>query len=77
MDKQTSFQDKQCYICGGEPFKTVSGGRWICEEHANLPKQQPIKYVAPIQGRNEQCKCGSGLKFKRCCWIDLSKFSQL
>jgi hypothetical protein len=22
-------------------------------------------------GRNEPCPCGSGRKFKKCCWIDL------
>lgn len=21
-----------------------------------------------MQGRNEKCNCGSGLKFKKCCW---------
>jgi len=23
--------------------------------------------ATPTQGRNEQCKCSSGLKFKKCC----------
>ncbi len=41
------------------------------------PKQQPIKYVSPIQGRNEKCACGSGIKFKKCCWIEFSKHSQI
>ena len=32
----------------------------------NQPKPQPIR-VAPQPGRNEQCPCGSNLKYKRCC----------
>jgi hypothetical protein len=29
-------------------------------------KNEPIR-VTPQPGRNEPCRCGSGLKFKRCC----------
>lgn len=30
------------------------------------PKQEPLKLV-PIPGRNSECSCGSGKKYKRCC----------
>lgn len=40
-------------------------------------KQEPIKYEVPIQGRNEKCACGSGLKYKKCCWLIHSQFSQV
>lgn len=30
-------------------------------------KQVPAKR-APAPGRNEPCRCGSGRKYKRCCW---------
>jgi hypothetical protein len=33
---------------------------------AQRPKPQPIR-IAPQPGRNTQCPCSSGLKFKRCC----------
>jgi uncharacterized protein YecA (UPF0149 family) len=32
-----------------------------------VPKQVPF-VKSPEPGRNEPCLCGSGLKFKRCCW---------
>ena len=27
----------------------------------------PVRHSAPTPGRNEQCPCGSGKKFKKCC----------
>lgn len=37
-----------------------------------LPKATPVRNVPQLmpkkeQGRNEPCKCGSGLKYKKCC----------
>ena len=33
------------------------------------PKKAPIKVKNKIK-RNELCNCGSGVKFKKCCWLD-------
>lgn len=33
---------------------------------STIPKNEPIRIESNL-GRNEQCSCGSGLKFKRCC----------
>jgi hypothetical protein len=33
----------------------------------NLVKAKQIKTFMKI-GRNDKCLCGSGLKFKNCCW---------
>jgi len=30
-------------------------------------KQYTVKRDESIQGRNEKCNCGSGLKYKKCC----------
>jgi preprotein translocase subunit SecA len=30
-------------------------------------KLQPIVHTEPRVGRNEQCPCGSGKKYKNCC----------
>ncbi len=76
MNNNTESQVERCYICNGEPYKTDGHSRVICKKHA-YPIQQPIKYIAPIQGRNEKCGCGSGLKFKKCCWPVFSKHSQI
>lgn len=33
------------------------------------PKREKSHYLkADKVGRNEKCPCGSGLKFKHCCW---------
>jgi len=29
--------------------------------------KNPIKRIFPKIGRNDQCPCGSGRKFKKCC----------
>lgn len=33
-------------------------------------KQHTVKRDELIQGRNEKCNCGSGLKYKKCCGKD-------
>jgi hypothetical protein len=35
-------------------------------ENLHKPAQQPVR-LAPQPGRNTQCPCGSGVKYKRCC----------
>lgn len=29
----------------------------------------PAKRDRPRLGRNDKCRCGSGMKYKRCCWM--------
>lgn len=42
----------------------ISDIRWeVSEPVPGMPAFQPK------QGRNERCSCGSGLKFKRCCYL--------
>ena len=53
----TAYDTGRWSIGGGEGFR-IEG------PPVNLPKL--IKSRAPI-GRNSNCPCGSGLKFKRCC----------
>lgn len=33
----------------------------------NAPTAKQMARKPPKVGRNEQCPCGSGLKFKKCC----------
>jgi len=43
---------------------------WIHDEAAERDVQAtPLRFVPGTRppGRNDQCPCGSGLKFKRCC----------
>lgn len=37
------------------------------------PKRHTVKYDEPVQGRNEKCNCGSGLKYKKCCGKEKDK----
>jgi cysteinyl-tRNA synthetase len=38
------------------------------ELHTKKPQQPYIREESKIQ-RNDLCPCGSGLKFKKCCWL--------
>ena len=41
-------------------------GEWFFHS-CDLLKPRTIKYSTPQPGRNQQCPCGSGKKFKKCC----------
>ena len=41
-------------------------GRWYYKD-GDVQKQAPAVRAAPKVGRNDQCPCGSGKKFKKCC----------
>lgn len=52
-----------CKDCGRNvAFEIIE----ICPDCA-VPLQRPIKYNLPRIGRNDKCRCGSGIKFKSCC----------
>lgn len=55
-----------CAFCGKrEMYKTTSQGRPICKTClAPKPVKRPVR-----AGRNEQCPCASGKKFKKCCML--------
>jgi len=42
-------------------------GKWFYYD-SEFPNPQPIKRDTPKAGRNDPCPCGSGKKFKKCCW---------
>lgn len=63
----TAGDDKVCNVCG----------HWWMPQHGSrqpaLPGQRNVKIPqvrshAPKIRRNEPCPCGSGKKFKRCCF---------
>jgi uncharacterized protein len=67
------------YLCAG--YKLFFGHidpymRFMAEElRAGRPPANVMKIAGPgqserVQGRNEPCRCGSGLKAKRCCLAD-------
>jgi hypothetical protein len=33
-------------------------------------RQEPVPRESNIPGRNEECPCGSGLKYKKCCGLE-------
>jgi SEC-C motif-containing protein len=55
--------------CHREKSKFVKiKGKWLYKDGkivAGLPQQRE----RPKVGRNDPCHCGSGKKFKKCCWI--------
>jgi uncharacterized protein len=69
------------YLCAG--YKLFFGHidpymRFMAEElRAGRPPANVMKIAGPgqserVQGRNELCRCGSGLKAKKCCLVDAS-----
>lgn len=42
-------------------------GQWFYVDGDILPEPPPVAKSEKI-GRNEPCPCGSGKKFKKCCW---------
>lgn len=60
--------DTACFYCHkNQGIKTDSKGRQICRKCLNSG-QTPFKLPSSRIGRNESCPCGSGKKFKKCCW---------
>ena len=43
-------------------------GVWLYNREARLGPA-PYKAAAPKPGRNDPCPCGSGKKYKQCCWL--------
>jgi uncharacterized protein len=69
------------YLCAGYMlfFKHIDPYmRFMAEElRAGRPPANVMKIAGPgqserVQGRNELCRCGSGLKAKKCCLVDAS-----
>ena len=38
-------------------------------ERGGLPEDADDGFAKPDVGRNDPCPCGSGKKYKRCCWV--------
>jgi uncharacterized protein YecA (UPF0149 family) len=43
-------------------------GRHVCKEMVIDPTTKQLKRRVPKVSRNDVCPCGSGLKFKKCCF---------
>ena len=48
-----------------EKLKKKLGNKLV--EMKVAPTERQLLRTPPKVGRNEQCPCGSGLKFKKCC----------
>lgn len=59
---------EKCYYCKEhKPIYEYNGSALpICKECCNKPVHRFAK-AKETQGRNEQCACGSGKKYKKCC----------
>lgn len=51
-------------------FQNVSASGPTTEPVDNIQMPKPVKNITPKVGRNDQCPCGSGKKYKKCCGID-------
>lgn len=53
---------------GKEPYCRKCGHWWITEHGSKVPGAAVATAPRQKVGRNDPCPCGSGLKFKRCCF---------
>ena len=44
-------------------------GTEAAEKEQSFYKSVPYQRTKPKTGRNAPCPCGSGIKFKKCCWL--------
>lgn len=60
----------QCEYCGGVSYKTNGKSESICYNKAMYGDCKGVtpRRVAPKIGRNQPCPCGSGVKYKKCCY---------
>lgn len=51
--------------------RAVAGIRRVraLRPHALRGKKPPLTHHSERVGRNDPCPCGSGVKFKRCCYL--------
>lgn len=60
-----------CKYCGSLAYKTNGNAELICYNRAMYGTCESPKPVVKEKsekiGRNAQCPCGSGKKFKNCC----------
>ncbi|MDP8225094.1 MAG: preprotein translocase subunit SecA [Candidatus Lernaella stagnicola] len=52
----------------GNIYEETAQQQQVANAPTDRPKQQPVKRDRPKVGRNEPCPCGSGKKYKKCCW---------
>jgi hypothetical protein len=56
-----------CNVCGRPAFAITTSRRFVCQIHAK--RTHSVKEAqAPTAARNSPCPCGSGTKFKKCCF---------
>ncbi|MBQ9069882.1 MAG: SEC-C domain-containing protein [Clostridia bacterium] len=48
------------------PHIAFSSGRRL--KDGTKPVRRPVVNKGRVVGRNEYCPCGSGKKYKNCCW---------
>ncbi|MEI8126070.1 MAG: SEC-C metal-binding domain-containing protein, partial [Parachlamydiaceae bacterium] len=52
-----------------EPDQLIPEAARISQEEERKEKQQPV-FIGAKPGRNDNCPCGSGKKYKKCCGIN-------
>lgn len=72
------FAGKICEHCGKSNFKPLPNPKYFrcvdCGQNYKY-KYTPLKKIK-FPGRNEECPCGSGKKFKNCCLNEIHTHSQ-
>jgi len=62
--------NEKCKYCEGPAYKTNGKAELICRNRAYYGSCEGLvpRKAEKQQGRNEKCNCGSGVKFKNCCY---------
>ena len=68
QESSKTMSDK-CYLCDKKAVKTNGQGQLVCRTHSLSSTPVLNKGIR----RNQQCPCGSGKKYKKCCMKALSR----
>jgi len=63
-------EERKCAVCGSTDIYKYTT-RPLCAKCAGMvekPKRVPYVRAEKKLGRNDICSCGSGKKFKKCCY---------
>ena len=52
----------------GNIYEESAAQAKVASAPTDAPKKQPVRRDSPKVGRNDPCPCGSGKKYKKCCW---------
>lgn len=67
QEAEAPAEGKETPKAAPSEFKHKESGSNLSYSNTETPKQSTVKREVPKVGRNDDCPCGSGKKYKKCC----------